>query len=495
MKINADSIIKKDFTSFVRRAFQRLHNEEGLGRQPYVDYLCWELERLINDEFRKLLINLPPRHLKTFLGAICLSAWILAHAPSTRIIIVSCSDNLAQDIAFAIRRIMQSSWYQRIFPTRLHQDRMRVCDFQTTKGGGVYAASVESNITGRGADIIIFDDPLDIKDANNINQIERINHLYDTLIRSRLNNQATGKLVIIAHRLNEWDLSGHVLEEGDWHHVALPLIAPNRQGYDLGFDIWCRAKDEILRPDAYSKAMIEKLRISTVNPDFETFYQQNPAGGAKIRIRREHFKCVSVPDYRSRPVVLSVDPGLGNGHNASYNVIQAWLAMEGNNHLLLDQYRDRCRFEDLRSAFWRFVRRFRPAACIIEATANGPALIDDASRKKWLKVIPIVPDGRSKAARLLARIDIIQGGHILLPASSLWLELYIAEFIEFPRGRHDDQVDATTQYLDFMAANPNLVLPPARVMGGLGFGRAPSVAQFPNRLDLQRIGPVARHYR
>ena len=493
--INPDSIIRKDFPSFVRKAFRFLHDGESLGRQPYVDYLCYELQRFNDGETQKLLINLPPRHLKTFLGAICESAWLLAHSPSKKILIVTCSDSLAQDIAFSIRQIMLSTWYQRLFATRLQRDRMRVCDFQTTKGGGVYAASSETNITGHGASVIIYDDPLDIKDAGNINQIERVNKAYDTLIQSRLNNQLTGQLLIIAHRLHECDLSGHVLDAGDWHHAILPLIAPRRQQYDLGFSIWQREAGDILRPDAFSKQVIEKLRVSTINPDFTTFYQQNPIGGAQIRVRRENFQLMSARDYRTVPVVLSVDTGQSSGQAASHNVIQAWMRAAVNEYLLIDQWRDQCGFEDLRAAFWRFVRRFRPAACLIEATANGPPLIDDASRKKWLKVVPIVPDGRSKAARLLACIDVIHGGHIQLPASALWREIYIAEFVEFPRGRHDDQVDATTQYLEFMATEPNLVLPPARAIGGFGIGRAPSVVQFPNRLDLQRIGPVARHYR
>jgi predicted phage terminase large subunit-like protein len=493
--INPDPMIKRDFPSFVRKAFQHLHNGESIGRQRYVDYLCYELQRFIDGKVQKLLINLPPRHLKTFLGATCLSAWLLANNPSIKIIIVTCSDSLAQDIAFSVRQIMLSSWYQRIFSTRLHRDRMRVCDFKTTKGGGLYAASAETNITGRGANIIIYDDPLDIRDASNIDQIDRVNKAYDTLIRSRLNNQLTGQLLIIAHRLNEDDLSGHVLEEGDWHHAVLSLVAPRPQQYDLGFDIWQRETGDILRPDAFSKQMIERLRLSTINPDFETFYQQDPTGGTRVRARCEQFKLVSIRDYRAVPVVLSIDPGQGSGQASSYSVIQAWIRVGESDYLLLDQWRDQCRFEDLRSAFWRFVRQFRPAVCLIEATANGPALIDDASRKKWLKVIPIVSDGRSKVARLLARMDIIQGGHIQLPMFALWREFYIAEFIEFPRGRHDDQVDATTQYLDFMTTNPNLVLPPARAMGGFGFGRAPSVIQFPNRLDLQRIGPVTRHYK
>jgi predicted phage terminase large subunit-like protein len=290
-------------------------------------------------------------------------------------------------------------------------------------------------------------------------------------------------------------LSGHVLDAEDWHHAILPLVAPRRQQYDLGFGIWQREAGDILRPDAFSKQVIEKLRVSTVNPDFATFYQQNPIGGAQTRVRRENFKLISVRDYRTVPVVLSVDPGQGSGQSASYTVIQAWMRAGDNDYLLIDQWREQCGFEHLRSAFWGFVGQFRPAACLIEATANGPALIDNASRKKWLRIVPIVPDGRSKAARLLACINVIHGGHIQLPASALWREVYIAEFVGFPRGRHDDQVDATTQYLEFIATEPNLVSPPARAMGGFGFGRAPSVIQVQGRLDRHKIGPVTRHYR
>jgi hypothetical protein len=236
--INVDAIIRRDFASFVGKAFQFKHNGEALGHQPYVDYLCYELSRLVAGEYKKLVINLPPQHLKSFVKATCLSAWTLAQNPATRIIVIACSDKLAQERAFDIREIMQSSWYRRIFPTRLHPDRTSVCDFKTTKGGGVFAASAQSNITGHTASMIIFDDPLDIDDANNLEVIERVNERYDTRTRSRLSNQTMGKLVIVAHRLHELDLSGHVLMEGDWYHVVLPLVAPCCQSYDLGFEVW-----------------------------------------------------------------------------------------------------------------------------------------------------------------------------------------------------------------------------------------------------------------
>ncbi len=171
------------------------------------------------------------------------------------------------------------------------------------------------------------------------------------------------------------------------------------------------------------------------------------------------------------------------------------MQVEGNKRLLVDQWREQCRSEELQSAFWQFVARFQPAACLIEDTANGSALIDRAKRKKWFKVIPIIPDGRSKTARLVAHINTIKNGRIQLPGLAKWRENYIAEFLEFPRGRNDDQVDATTQYLDYMSTRPCLTLPRQRGICALGIDRGLSGGQFSNRLDLQKIGPVMRHWR
>ena len=380
------------------------------------------------------------------------------------------------NITYHIRRILRSPWFKTVFKTRLAEDRARIGDFATAQGGEVFATSLGGVLAGRGASLIIVDDPLDIKDAGNIKQIEIVNQRFDAGVISRFNNSRTGRVIIIAHRLNRNDLSAHVLELGGWRHIVLPLVATRKKIYDLGYGTWCRKPGDLLRPGSHTAKQLKQLQATTINPDFETFYQQGVGSGAQIRIWQEHFKLVSMRDYRTLPVVLSVDPGQSDRSSASYNVIQAWVQVEGNNHLLLDQWREQCGYKELRSAFWQFVRRFRPAACLIERTANGPALIDDATRKKWLNVIPIIPDGRSKTARLVAHIHTIRTGHIQLPALATWPEIYIAELTEFPRGRNDDQVDATTQYLDYVSTRPNLTLPPQRTLVAFGIsrGRSPS---------------------
>ena len=203
--LQADILIRNDFVSFVRKAFQQTHEGKQLGDHTYIDLVGHKLEQLVEGQTQRLIINMPPRHLKTFLGAKCLAAWTLGREPSTHVLVVTYSEALAHDIAYGIRSIMQSAWYKRIFKTRLADDRTKVTDFATEQGGRVYAASIDGSITGHGADLLIFDDPLDIDDANNLEQIQEINARFDTKVMSRLNNANESRVVIIAHRLNEND--------------------------------------------------------------------------------------------------------------------------------------------------------------------------------------------------------------------------------------------------------------------------------------------------
>jgi hypothetical protein len=166
-----EHIIRTDFASFVRKAFNYDHDGKTLGKEKYIDYLCHELDLLARGDTKRLVINLPPRHLKSFLAAICLPAWILAHDPSARIMVITYGDKLAERTTYRIRRILQSPWFKQIFKTRIAEDRSKVDDFATTRGGEVYATSTGGQLAGRGGDFIILDDPIDLKDAGNINQI------------------------------------------------------------------------------------------------------------------------------------------------------------------------------------------------------------------------------------------------------------------------------------------------------------------------------------
>ncbi len=209
------ALLLRNFEAFARMAFRYLHDGQELGNEPYLTFVCRRLAKA-KEPGARIVLNMPPRHLKTLLGSVFLAAWLLASSPAEKIMIITYSEALAVNIAYLLRKILQSAWYCRYFRTRLSDDRTRVADFTTTAGGGVYAVSAEGSITGRGASVIIFDDPLNIDDASNLKQIEKINQRFDTFIRWRLDDPSRGRILIIAHRLHSNDLSGHVLKSGDW---------------------------------------------------------------------------------------------------------------------------------------------------------------------------------------------------------------------------------------------------------------------------------------
>lgn len=246
----------------------------------------------------------------------------------------------------------------------------------------------------------------------------------------------------------------------------LPLLATRTKIYDLGLTEWKRRKGDILRPDAWARKSIDSKRAKQINPSFQLYYQQDVGNGVQLTIKREHFLAFSPSSVPMLPIVLSVDCSQGAGSTRSFNVIQAWGRL-GQDHFLLAQWREQCGYADLRSAYFKFVARYRPCHVLIEDAANGSALIADARRRARPVVQAVVPDGRPKAARLVEHIPTIRKRHILLPQDAAWRRTYIEELVEFPLSRFDDQVDATTQYLDFAATGPQLRLPEPRAVGAL----------------------------
>ena len=369
---------------------------------------------------------------------------------------------------------MQSRWYKRIFDTRLSAKRTQVGDFVTTAGGGVYAASIDGALTGFGADFILADDPLDIKFAADLEQNARVNERFDNLVRTRLNNQKTGRIVITQHRESENDLSQHVFNEGGWKRVVLPCIATRSRDYDCGGDgVYSRRKGSALRPDAFTPKGIRKLEGSLVNPDFQTLYQQDPGGRRSLKIRDEYFPRIDVRGLPKVPLVLSVDPGGAGGRSNDYCVIQVWARIK-EHHVLVDQWREQANIGEMRTRLTKMIALHRPAVVLIEKAGCGEELIRVAKKKAWGKVVAVTPKGRSKSERFWRHRKIFRAGRIILPDDAEWVDKFIEELRLFPNAGFDDQVDALTQYLDFMEENPVLQLPPRPAIGVTALASRPT---------------------
>jgi predicted phage terminase large subunit-like protein len=449
--------LRSDFVTFVEKAFAESHGKSLTG--DYIAYLCFFIERIASGAQTRLVVNLPPRHLKTFVGSICLPAFILGNNPKVQIMVVSYDEKLARLIAEKIREVMRSRWFSRTFNTRLAHDHARATDFATTAGGGVRAFSIEGGITGHGADFIIIDDPLQIGDANNRRQIDLVNRLFDTTIYSRLNDPETGHIVIIAHRLHEDDLCGHVLKEGGWQHVLLPFVASRTKTLHYGDRVWRRKKGELLRP--HPSKRVKRLRR---DPDFESLYQQNPGATGLPRITDAHFPPADPANFSQSPAVISIDPGQSAEEKASYSVVQVWRHSEAG-YFLEEQWRARADFHALKTMSKTFVKHCRASVILIEKAGIGPALIAEIFRFSWTDVIEITPT-ESKLERLRRHAKTIRARRIQLPADAPWRSEYVREFSEFPHGASSDQVDATSQYLDFISTAPQLRAPARGAFGG-----------------------------
>ena len=291
MKAHTRNIVKKDFLLFAQVALRELDGTE-MSDDRYLEVLASELMRLADGSSKRLLINLPPRHLKTRLCTICFAAWLLAQYPQEKILVVSYSQELAEDIARAIGKILQAPWFKKTFATRIAVGHAKINNFATTVGGQLYAASVDGSLTGFGANIIIVDDPHNLADAGSPCRLQMTIERFHSIVVQRLNNRRKGRILVVGHRLHDADLSADLLETGAWRHLALPIVAPEDKTYETAFGGWKRREGTLLRPDADDIAEVKDLRRKLVNPVSNCSISRVP--------KREH--CPLSPPTISHPL-------------------------------------------------------------------------------------------------------------------------------------------------------------------------------------------------
>jgi predicted phage terminase large subunit-like protein len=448
---------RHDFIAFAEKSFRTLTH----GRAPqgsYLQYIAARLAPLCGGEPAKVIVNLPPRHFKTGICGAIVAAWEMAQRPRNMMLIISGSDRLGEQTLGQIKLIMRERWYQNGFDVRTTASNAE--GLKTVQGGGVQLVSITGRFTGLGADLIVVDDPADIKDATNVPRLLEINGLFDMKVQSRLNNPATARMIVIAHRLSDQDLSGHLLRsDTDWQHIKLPLVAPEAECYRESGVVFRREKGELLRPGYCTEKELRSLQRQTVPVDYETLYQQNPPCRTFAQLDRACIPTHEGGVNYSLPLVISVDPSSSTSSRSSYSVIQAWVPFSGK-HILVEQFRERTEFEELGRSLIRICKRLLPSVVLIEDNNNADGLAHRLKPSKFnVELVPVAR--KSKFQRLEPWVELIRSGHILL-ASSVDREAFIDELIQFPVGEFDDQVDAMTQYLQYVTMH---ALPPRRQRG------------------------------
>jgi phage terminase large subunit-like protein len=430
--LGTPKIYGKNLQAFVEKAFRSLNGKRLSNSQLYINLIVLYLEKFLQGDIKKLLVNLPGRHLKTFICSVCFPAFALGLDPTLKFMIVAYNEELAEDIVRQIREIMESSWYKEVFRTRISDAHSRKDDF-TIKGGGRVRAVPVRSVTGRGGYIIIFDDPHNAADWDNDRKKAKVIEAFEMLV-SRRDGGKLSQMLVVGHRVAEDDISAHILDRGDFKHVRLPLFAPKDMSFDIGHGTFHLAKGEALRPDAFPPDEIESIRKHHQGPPFWLYYQQ--ALGPRqddFQIDVSHFPFLGggprdrqLP--KNVPVVLSVDPAQKT-NSTSRNVIHVY-AMRGNHYELLQAFAEKCSFQRLVRKVQFYTQRYRAWFVIIENTARGPDLIEELKTKISMPIIPVNPRG-TKADRLRKFASIIRAKRIRIrPVAAV--EDAIDEIVAYP---------------------------------------------------------------
>src|ERR1700732_2966544 len=377
-----DVILRSDLGYFAERCFYDLNPQAAFLSNWHIEVIAAKLAAVRAGKIRRLIINLPPRHLKSLLASIAFPSWVLGHDPSAQILCVSYAQDLADKLARDCRSIMTSPWYRQIFPTRLAPHRQAVQEFITTRQGYRLATSAGGVLTGRGADLILIDDPLKPEEALSEARRNATNDWYANTLYSRLNNKRPGVLVIIMQRLHEDALVGHVLAQEPWEVLSFPAIAEAEEAHQIetiwGPRCFARRQGEALHPDREPLETLEHIRRTIGEYNFAGQYQQSPAPLGGGLVKAEWFKRYGAnerPESFDR-ILQSWDTANKATELSDFSVCTTW-GIKGKDLFLLNVLRKRLEFPALKRAVREQQGLCNANVVLIEDKASGTQLIQE----------------------------------------------------------------------------------------------------------------------
>lgn len=439
----------------------------------HLDALCAHVQSVLVREPnapQNLLINIPPGTMKSLVLSVFAPAWVWLWRPAWRAIFVSANPRVSLRDSIRCRDLIESSFYKRTFRPDwdMAEDQNAKGLFKNSRGGFRLAISCGSKVTGDRANAIFVDDPLDAADAPSKTARDGVTFWWNQALANRLSDLQTDTRIVIMQRLHEDDLSGHLLRQGGWAHLCLPMeFEPKGVGAQKTFLNWVdprKAEGELLFPSRFPERVLAEERHRLGSAGYAGQMQQRPAPESGNRFQRDWWRFWST-DGTAKPrprgcaesapktvnphvtkfdeVVTSWDCAFKDTDGSDY-VVGVVVARKGADRYVLAMSRAKMSFSDT----LRAIRRMRadwPRAyeCLIEDKANGPAVIETLS-VDMTGIVAVNPMG-GKEARAAVLEPEVEAGNWYLPEGAEWLEDFVEEFASFPLGRNDDQVDAISQ--------------------------------------------------
>jgi predicted phage terminase large subunit-like protein len=406
-------------------------------------------ERVARGECKRLIINMPPRHTKSEFASYLLPSWFFGKFPGKKVIQTSHTAELAVGFGRKVRNLVDSANYKRIFPALdLQSDSKAAGRWNTNFGGEYFAIGIGGAVTGKGADILIIDDPHSEQEAamaqTNPEIYDKTYEWYTSGPRQRL--QPGGSIVVVMTRWSKRDLTGQVVKAAaqrsgeEWEVIEFPAILPS------GKPLW---------PEFWSLKELQALKEELPNSKWQAQYMQQPTSDVSAIVKREWWKIWQ----HDRPpscefVIQSWDTAFLKTERADYSACTTWgvfyqdddRGVNRANIILLNAFKKRMEFPELKQRAFEEFKEWEVDSLIVEAKAAGSPLIFEL-RAMGIPVQEFTPSkGNDKIARLNAVADMFASGHVWVP-NTHWAEELIEEVASFPSGEHDDLVDSMTQAL------------------------------------------------
>lgn len=448
-----NAALRNDFPTFVGKVFLTLNTGAEFKMNWHHYGISYFLHQMWAGEFRRGIVNSCPRSLKSTIISVAWVAYVLGHDPTKMFIVVSHNMELAKELSFLFRKVVNAKWYKDAFPTmRGKPDADNELIFRTSLGGGRRATSVNSDVTGLGGTDIIIDDPIDASIADNPDQCAIINRWITKVLMSRLNDKATGTVLVVMQRISIHDTTAFLLGMTGWKSLVLPAIAQKDMDVPIGEGEAHHWKQgELLHPEFLSQAILDEQLQLQGHADFSAQYLQIPiqSGGGAIDVSK--FKRFNQLPQAIDFWFLSVDASSGV-ESGSYSVIQLWAASNGRMYLY-GQKRAHLEFPALRSSVIDIAKKWGVRYILVENASAGQALLQELHghyplEEAWEKLVSINPV-HAKTVRMGKAMIMADAGKVWLPAERSWIDGLVSELQAFPKGAHDDQVDALSQAINW----------------------------------------------
>ncbi|MEN6533124.1 MAG: phage terminase large subunit, partial [Bryobacteraceae bacterium] len=447
---------------FVRQAWPVVEPSTTFVSGWHLDAICEHLEGVTRGHIRRLLISMPPRHMKSLAVSVFWPCWEWITHPARRWLFCSYAAGLAIRDSLKCRRLLESPWYRARWGDRfvLTSDQNEKSRFENDKTGYRIALGVGGAATGEGGDRVVVDDPHNIREAESETIRQGVLDWWDQVMSTRLNDPRNGAMVIVMQRVHENDLAGHVLRQGGYEELKLPAeYEGSRHKTSIGWQDPRQERGELLWPERFAREEISRLKRDLGSYAAASQLQQRPSPAEGGILKRHWWKFYREAPRKFGELIQSWDCSFKDSSTSDFVVGQVW-GRTGADKYLLDQVRGRMDYPATIQAVKRLSEKWPQAhAKLVEDKANGPAVV--AMLKHEIAGLIAVNPAGGKEVRAHAVSPQIEAGNVYLPDPSIamWINGFIEECAAFPNGAFDDQVDAMSQALVHLAVRPDLDFP------------------------------------